>query len=205
MTPPPVDEDGLSPFGPGLPAFPEPTLLPAPQRGGGGSLGFKVIRWVKASELWQAIALGIAMASDNTRKWTNTSRRTSICAITFGAHSCTCIHVPILEMRELKLSGGGHLERPPKPKGSGQTGCGAASVPSPMACLSQAPGSGPVGRLSGCQDPGSGDEAVMELHPRPAVPRASNCWELANSKDRTVIADLAECPVPLGVVFFHCN
>lgn len=33
---------------------------------------------------------------------------------TSGAHSCPCIPVPISSMRELKLSGGGHLERPPK-------------------------------------------------------------------------------------------
>lgn len=74
-------------------------------------------------------------------------------------------------------------------------------VPSLVACLSQALGEGLVGRLSGCQHPGNDDEAVME----PAVPGASNCWELANPKDRTVIADLVECPIPLGVVFFHCN
>lgn len=42
----------------------------------------------------------------------------------------------------------------------------------------------------------------MELCPRPAGSRASNCWQPANPKDRVVIADLAECPAPLGLLVF---
>lgn len=165
-------------------------------------MGFKVIRWVKASELYQVIALGIAVAPEITSKWTNTSRGAStLCHVVLApAHA---FRFPFLQMRKLRLGGGGHLERPSKPRGSGQTGCGAAA--GSLTDGLSVPGSRPAGRLSGCQHPGSGDEAVMEPRPGPAVPRASNCWELANPKDRTVIADLAECPVPLGVVFFHCN
>ena len=43
---------------------------------------------------------------------------------------------------------------------------------------------------------------MMELWSRPAGSRASNCWELANPKDGVVIADLAECPAPLGLLVF---
>lgn len=43
---------------------------------------------------------------------------------------------------------------------------------------------------------------MIELCPRPAGSRASNCWELANPKDGVVIADLAECPAPLGLLVF---
>lgn len=43
---------------------------------------------------------------------------------------------------------------------------------------------------------------MMELCPRPAGSRASNCWEPAYPKDGVVIADLAECPAPLGLLVF---
>lgn len=104
-------------------------------------------------------------------------------------------------LRKLKLRGGGHLRRLPKPRGSGQTGCGAPAGSLTDGLSVSGFRRGPGGKAVRLPASQGGDEAVKE----PAVPRASNCWELANPKDRTVIADLAECPVPLGVVFFHCN
>lgn len=56
--------------------------------------------------------------------------------------------------------------------------CAPAGDPTGGSCLSQDPGAGPAGRLSGCQPPGSGDESSVDLRPGPVClePLVAGRW-----------------------------
>lgn len=111
--------------------------------------------------------MGAATASDNTSKhhqhvasWGTSIRATQTGAHASLVHSCHCFTDEGTESHSGDISWVDHRSQGAVVR----PGAVLLLVPPPMARLSQDPGVGPAGRLSGCR---KCDEASMDPYPRP--------------------------------------